>query len=139
MKKIYEDFLHSNQLKNTKQRKVLFDFVMNQKNHFTKENLLEYAQEHINNLGIATIYRFLHTLVKSNLLEEHEFGGEKLFEVKNPENHHDHLICEKCGKIIEFTNTKIEHLQEKIALEHHFKLLDHKLILYGTCQKCQKK
>ena len=82
-------------------------------------------------VGLATVYRVLTQFEQAGLVERHNFdGGHSVFELDSGE-HHDHLVCTETGKVIEFHNESIEALQEEIAAEYGFDLVDHKLVLYG--------
>ena len=86
-------------------------------------------------ISIATVYRTVKLFEESGILAKHEFkGGKARYEELN-EGHHDHLIDIKSGKIIEFVDEDIEKLQEKIADKHGYRLVDHKLELYGIKKK----
>lgn len=88
-------------------------------------------------ISIATIYRVLGSFEKANIIDKLNFGNDQsIYELKNVEDHHDHLICTKCGLVIEFINSQIESLQLKIADENNFKVQSHTLNIYGTCAKC---
>ena len=88
-------------------------------------------------VSLATIYRVLSAfeieglLVKNNFTEEHA-----VYEFANPAEHHDHLICTECNKVFEFFNDKLEKLQDKIALDYGFKIVSHRLNIYGICKDC---
>jgi Fur family ferric uptake transcriptional regulator len=91
------------------------------------------------NIGIATVYRTLGILEETNLISSISFGTDgKKYELSLKE-HHDHLVCKKCGKIIEFHNEIIEQQQELIAKKFNFKMTGHIMQLVGICQECQKK
>lgn len=127
-------------LKYTKQREIIFETILNCKKHLGAEELYSMLlEQHPNEkIGIATVYRALSFLEEENLISSISVGKDaKKFET-NFKEHHDHLICVKCNKIIEFINQKIEKEQEKISKEKGFKLLDHTMYLYGVCQECQK-
>ncbi len=125
-------------LKYTKQREVVFETILNCKKHLSAEELYHIILEKYPNekIGIATVYRALVFLEESNLISSISLDKEtKKFETSF-KKHHDHLICVKCNKIIEFINEKIEKEQEKIAKENGFKLLNHTMHLYGVCKDC---
>ena len=89
------------------------------------------------NIGIATIYRALAFLEEVNLISSIAINKDgKKFE-SNDKKHHDHLVCIKCNKIIEFVDEDIEQKQKQIANDFGFKLLDHTMYLYGICENCQ--
>ena len=81
------------------------------------------------------MYRTLHLLVESGLVEERRFGdGLARYEGHSAVEHHDHMICLECGEIFEFYNPKLEALQEQLADENDFQIFRHRLELYGTCK-----
>ncbi len=137
--KEFKILLKSNNLKFTSQREAILKTLFNHPDHFTPENLYLLVKETYpeSNVGITTVYRTLNLLEENHIATSISFGSAgKKFELGN-KPHHDHLICEKCGKIIEFEDPKIEQLQEKIATLHDFKLTNHLMQLYGICQECQ--
>lgn len=90
-------------------------------------------------IGLATIYRTLNLFCESGLAEQRQFGdGQARYELVYNVNHHDHLICQECKRIIEFRNEEIEVLQKKVAEKNDFKIFSHKLELYGLCSDCLK-
>ena len=126
-------------LKYTKQREIIFETLLNADTHLTAEELYgKVAKDYPNeNIGIATVYRALAFLEESALISSISLNKDgKKFE-SNSKEHHDHLICTKCDKIIEFVDEKIEKKQEAVAKEHGFKLTDHTMYLYGICKDCQ--
>lgn len=137
----FKKVLRDNGLKFTKQREILLQTLYHNDGHFTPERLYVYIKElHPGlNLGIATVYRTLNLLEESELVTSISFGSQgKKFELAN-KPHHDHMICRKCGKIIEFEDNTIEKRQISIAKEHGFKLTGHMMQLYGICAECDKK
>jgi Fur family ferric uptake transcriptional regulator len=141
-KELLEQFkilLKNNNLKYTKQREAILKTLYDHPDHFTPENLYLLVKENYPDLntGITTVYRTLNLLEENDIATSISFGSAgKKFELGN-KPHHDHLICEKCGKIVEFEDQRIEKLQENIAKMHDFKLTDHLMQLYGICKKCQ--
>ncbi len=131
--------LKSNKLKFTSQREAILQTLYTHPQHFTSENLYLLVKKNYAklNIGIATVYRTLSLLEENGLVSSISLGTQgKKFEIAN-KPHHDHLICEGCGEIIEFENPKIEQLQEEVAKENGFLLTNHLMQLYGLCQKCQ--
>ena len=86
-------------------------------------------------ISIATVYRTVKLFEEAGILEKHDFKGGKARYEQAPEEHHDHLIDINSGEIIEFVNNEIEELQKKVASKLGYKLVDHKLELYGTKTK----
>jgi Fur family ferric uptake transcriptional regulator len=107
------------------------------------EELLNEVKKVNPRIGYATVYRTLHLLVESNLVEERRFGdGLARYEGHSDVEHHDHMICLECGMISEFFNPRLEALQEKLAEENNFEIYRHRLELYGACkdkEACNKR
>ncbi len=136
----FKNILKANALKFTSQREAILSTLYDNPQHFTSENLYLLVKQQYPELsiGIATVYRTLALLEENGLVSSISLGIQgKKFEIAN-KPHHDHLICESCGKIVEFENEKIEELQYEIAKENGFVLTDHLMQLYGICAECQK-
>tara|TARA_B100001750_G_scaffold134517_1_gene107030 strand:- start:386 stop:814 length:429 start_codon:yes stop_codon:yes gene_type:complete len=86
-------------------------------------------------ISIATVYRTVKLFEEAGIVEKHDFKGGKARYEQSPDEHHDHLIDINSGEIIEFVNEEIEELQKKVAQKLGYKLVDHKLELYGTKTK----
>ena len=137
---VFKKHIQGHQLKLTRQRQIILDTFLDMPHHVSAEELYEASVKKNAAIGLATIYRTLHLLCQSGLVQGREFGdGQTRYEVVYNHNHHDHLVCTRCGKIIEFENMDIEFLQEEVAREHSFQINSHKLELYGYCQDCQEK
>ncbi|BAF70187.1 MULTISPECIES: Fur family transcriptional regulator [unclassified Nitratiruptor] len=126
-------------LKHSSQREQVLKVLFHAKEHLTPEEIYNKVKKENPNIGLATVYRTLSLLEKEDMVSSVSFGHEgKKYELNRGE-HHDHMICLECGKILEFYDENLEKLQEKIAEEHNFKLLTHQMNLYGICKECQKK
>ncbi len=126
-------------LKYTPQREKVFKAILNVRGHFEIEQLVHKIQSKNINVSRATVYRTLEILKELGYVREViKFKNKTIYEI-NLKEHHDHLICTKCGKIIEFHSDKIEELQEKICQKYNFKPEFHRLEIFGLCEKCQKK
>ena len=88
-------------------------------------------------IGLATVYRVLTQFVDAGLVIRHNFEGDRAVFELNDEDHHDHMVCIGCGRVIEFIDPRIEELQNKVAAKHDFTIQDHALTLYGLCKRCQ--
>jgi Fur family ferric uptake transcriptional regulator len=89
-------------------------------------------------VGLATVYRVLTQFEAAGLVSKHNFeGGHSVYELNQGE-HHDHILCVKCGKVDEFVDDLIEERQRAIAAEAGFSMTDHCLYIYGICAECQK-
>ena len=125
-------------LKMTEQRRVIVQVLSESKDHPDVELVFKRASGIDKNIGIATVYRTIKLFEENNIIEKHEFKDGKLRYEEVPEEHHDHLIDIKSGKVIEFQNDEIEELQKKAAEKLGYKLVDHRLELYGIPIKREK-
>lgn len=106
--------------------------------HLSAEDVYKALIETGEEVGLATVYRVLTQFESAGLVMRHRFeGGHSVFELTTVE-HHDHLVCSKCGLVEEFFDEVIEDRQEKIAVNFGFEITDHSLYLYGICAECQK-
>lgn len=119
-------------LKMTGQRRVVARVLSESADHPDVEMLYARAQEVDPNISIATVYRTVKLFEDASIIERHDFGDGRARYEEAPEAHHDHLIDMRSGKVIEFMNEEIEKLQEKIATEYGYKLVGHRLELYGV-------
>ncbi len=137
----FKQLLKDNGLKFTIQREVILEMLYNSDEHLTPEALHHLIQEkHADlNTGIATVYRTLSLLEDSDMVTSLSFGAQgKKYEL-GAKDHHDHIICTKCGMISEFVDDEIESRQKKIAEELGFVMQEHSMQIYGICQPCQTK
>ncbi|PHR63227.1 MAG: transcriptional repressor [Robiginitomaculum sp.] len=115
----------------TEQRRVIARVLSDASDHPDAEVLYRRASRLDPNISLATIYRTVRLLEEAGVIEKHDFGdGRSRFEPV-PDDHHDHLIDVNTGEIIEFVDDEIEQLQEKIAKKLGYRLVDHRLELYG--------
>jgi Fur family transcriptional regulator, ferric uptake regulator len=126
-------------LRNTKQREILTNIFFSYDRHFSHDELLALARQRDSGIGYATVYRTLKLLTELGLANELHFDdGHARFEAADG-RHHDHLICVACSKIVEFEMEEIEQLQEKVATQNRFRLIHHRMELYGICPECIEK
>ena len=105
--------------------------------HLRAEDVYRRLLERGEEIGLATVYRVLTQFVEAGLVCRHNFeGGQSVFELDRGA-HHDHLVCMKCGQVVEFMDEAIEARQEAIAAQHGFTLEDHTLVIHGLCPRCQ--
>lgn len=105
--------------------------------HLTAEEVYKTLITEGEEIGLATVYRVLTQFEAAGLVKRHHFeGGNSVFEL-NRGDHHDHLVCIKCGRVEEFSDEFIEKRQQEIAARKEFRLTDHSLCLYGVCADCQ--
>ncbi|HOV15461.1 MAG TPA: transcriptional repressor [Spirochaetota bacterium] len=139
-KEVYYDYLSSNNVKHSKQREMILEIFLNNQEHLTTQELFEIVKKVNKDIGVATVYRAMKIFCDAGLAEEVDVGdGNKRYEHKFNHKHHDHLICNKCGKIIEFYNPQIEKIQLEICNELNFQSKNHRLQIYGVCSDCKTK
>ncbi|MCW5829581.1 MAG: transcriptional repressor [Deltaproteobacteria bacterium] len=132
------EYIREKQLKVTRQRTDIADAFFRTNSHLSIEELLELARRKNKRVGYATVYRTLKLLTEAGLANERYFGDKVArYEVNERDEHHDHMVCLSCGKIIEFENDDIEKLQAASARAQGFRLVRHRLELYGICRDCQ--
>tara|TARA_X000000368_G_scaffold92907_1_gene71019 strand:- start:617 stop:1024 length:408 start_codon:yes stop_codon:yes gene_type:complete len=122
-------------VKLTDQRKIIAKTMSNSQDHPDVDELYKRASKIDSKISIATVYRTVKLFEEAGIVAKHDFkGGKARYEELN-ESHHDHLIDIKTGEIIEFVDEEIEKLQQKVADKYGYKLVDHKLELYGIKKK----
>ena len=134
----FDDYVRRHNLKSTAQRDVIVDMFLKSSGHISIDDLLVRVRKRSPKVGYATVYRTLKLLTDCGIAAARQFGdGQTRFEVMGDDHaHHDHLICVSCGLILEFENDAIERLQDQMADQlGGFKLVRHKLELYGLCPK----
>jgi Fur family transcriptional regulator, ferric uptake regulator len=131
-------FLRERRLPVTRQRMQIAEAVCRHPGHPSVERLQRDLRERGARVGTATVYRTLDLLVESGVVREHDFGeGFRRYEAVAERTHHEHLICKRCGRVVEFTNDRLERMLEMIADEHDFLHARHRVDLYGTCSECR--
>ena len=126
-----EKICEEKNIKLTKNRRIIAQVVSESDDHPSVEEIWSRVSKISPNIGIATIYSTLKIFEENNIIAKHDFGEGKIrYEEINEDDHHDHLVDVKNGKIIEFYNEEIEQLKEKIARDYGYKLVDHRLELY---------
>ncbi|MEM9423477.1 MAG: transcriptional repressor [Spirochaetota bacterium] len=140
----YERFLSMSHLRDTKQRRLIFETFMEREEHFTAEGLYHLLQKVLPQIGQATIYRTLKLLCENGFARElnlqlqgtQGLHSQSCYFEPLSSAHHDHLVCTECNRHFEFRNEELEELQIKIAAEHNFQLNSHTHVLYGKCHNC---
>ena len=116
----------------TDQRRIIAEVMSNANDHPDVDELHKRANKIDKKISIATVYRTVKLFEESGIVEKHDFKGGKARYEQSPDEHHDHLIDINSGEIIEFVDKDIEILQNKVAQKLGYKLVDHKLELYGS-------
>ena len=119
-------------VKLTDQRRIIAKIMSESQDHPDVDELYNRVIKVDSKISIATVYRTVKLFEELGILTKHDFKGGKARYEKISEGHHDHLIDIKTGEIIEFLNEEIENLQNKVAEKYGYKLVDHKLELYGV-------
>lgn len=137
---IMHNKMHKKGLKSTPQRDEIARWIFKVHSHFTVEDLIAGFHSEGKKISSATAYRVIQMMLDLGLLIEHDFGkGYKHFEHVPGHHNHDHLICNECGSIIEFSDDKLNSIKDRIEKELNFTVQSHTLHFYGICEKCQKK
>jgi Fur family ferric uptake transcriptional regulator len=129
-------------LSSTQPRRLILElFQQNAEAHMCAEDVYRKLQEKGESVGIATVYRVLSQFDAAGLLLRHQFDGTTSVYELNLGKHHDHLICNACGKVTEFVDEDIERLQQKVAEKLGFSIDSHLLYIFGHCNSkdCGKK
>lgn len=135
----FRSYLLAQGLKSTRQRELILDEFLRAGEHLSTEELYLRLREQHPHIGYATVHRTLKLFAECGIAEPRHFGdGQTRYETRAGEEHHDHLICTRCGAIVEFENPQIEALQEAVAGQHGFRIERHRLELYGRCRVCQE-
>jgi|TARA_B110000116_G_C16381291_1_gene378662 Fur family ferric uptake transcriptional regulator len=122
----------------TEQRKLIAKVMSESEDHPDVDELHKRVNKIDSKISIATVYRTVKLFEESGILAKHDFKGNKARYEQAPDEHHDHLIDINTGEIIEFVNKDIEDLQKKVAEKLGYKLVDHRLELYGSKKKSNK-
>jgi Fur family ferric uptake transcriptional regulator len=123
----------------TRQRDLVAQVVFLSEDHLSVEGIRRELQRLGERVGMATVYRTLELLVDSGLVRAHEFGeGFKRYEPMAAHADHEHLICERCGRVVEFAHERLERMLPVLADEHGFHHRRHRVEIYGICRTCRQ-
>lgn len=138
--KIFRNYLCEKGLKLTKERIAVLREVFSFHGHFGPEDLYFRIREAGIKASRASVYRTLNLLIGSGLVEKVSRSGKgNIYEHTYGHEHHDHMICDACGQIIEFYSEKLEKLQDDICMKNNFSGASHTLEIRGRCNKCRDK
>jgi Fur family ferric uptake transcriptional regulator len=142
MENIYSICKHHfavNDMRFTKQRKALLDTILQLKGHFDADGLFCLVTNMNVDISRTTVYRSLPVFESAGIITQVlQDKKTKCYERAYKKKHHDHLICEKCNKVIEFSSSKVDVIQEEIYKRYNFVPTEHQMILKGICSKCRK-
>lgn len=138
-KAILVEHLQVEGLRRTSQRDLILEIFLSTEEHLTSEDLHSLVHKKDDTIGLTTVYRTLKLLTEAGLAREVRFGDNKTYyEHHYNHEHHDHMICTDCGKVIEFFSPDIEALQDEMAGNFGFRPTHHSLRLWGVCSDCQQ-
>jgi len=136
----FEEFLQSRGKRTTQQRRALVDFIFERHDHFNADELVDaFTQRHRDEkISRPTVYRTLDQLVEAGLLRKMTLSGRAVYEHDYGYPQHDHLYCQICDKLIEFSSDELQALRDAVGREHNFRVTGHRLIITGVCQDCSR-
>jgi Fur family ferric uptake transcriptional regulator len=136
----FEEFLQSRGKRVTQQRRVIVDRVFSHHEHFDADQLLEQLRKQVGDQSVSrpTVYRTLSELVDAGLLRKMVLNDRSVYEHDYGYPQHDHLHCEKCDKLIEFSSDEVKEIREAVARKHNFRASGHRLIIHGVCADCSR-
>ncbi len=138
-KEILLEHIQKAGLRRTGQRDLIMEIFLRTEDHLTSEDLYWLVQKEDSSVGHTTVYRTLKLLTEAGLAREVRFGDNKTYyEHHYNHQHHDHMICTQCGKVIEFFSADIEDLQDQMAAKFNFRPTHHSLRMWGVCAECEE-
>ncbi len=139
-REVFSEHIQKAGLRHTAQRDLILDIFLQTEEHLSSEDLYWLVHKQDSSVGHTTVYRTLKLLTDAGLAREVRFGdGKTYYEHHYNHEHHDHMICTECGRVVEFFSPEIEALQDSVAAEYGFKLTHHSMRILGLCEDCQKK
>jgi len=135
----FEQRLKDRGLRVTRERRAIFAHAFQHFGHFRAADLFASLRQHGFRVSRATVYRTIGNLVETGLLRRHDLGDRRtLYEPAFGREHHEHLVCVSCGRMIEFVEPRIESLQDEVCHQHGFHALSHTLQIQGVCEDCRR-
>lgn len=124
----------------TRQRRLVAEVVLSATDHPSAEAIHRLLRGRDEPIGAATVYRSLEVMVESGLVREHDFGeGYKRYEAAGARGVHEHLLCQRCSRVVEFANDRLERMLHLIAEEHGFRADRHRVEIHGLCAECRNR
>lgn len=136
----FEEFLQSRGKRVTRQRRIIVEHVFARHDHFDADELMANLHRDVGARQVSrpTVYRTLAELVEAGLLRQMTLGSRAVYEHDYGYPQHDHLYCQKCEKLIEFSSEEVKGIRDAVAREHQFRVLGHRLIITGICAQCAR-
>lgn len=136
---VFLEHIQKKGLKRTAQRELILEVFLRTEEHLSSEDLYRLVKQEDPAVGQTTVYRTLKLLSEAGLAREVRFGdGRTHYEHNYKHQHHDHMICSECGKIIEFYSAELEAMQDAMAEKHRFEITQHLLRIIGVCAECRR-
>jgi Fur family ferric uptake transcriptional regulator len=138
-RQVFREHIQKKGLKRTAQRDLILEVFLRTEEHLSSEDLYRLVKEEDPTVGQTTVYRTLKLLTEAGLAREVRFGDNRThYEHNYKHQHHDHMICSECGRIIEFYSAELEAIQDAMAAKHKFEVTQHLLRIIGLCAECQR-
>ena len=136
----FEEYLQSRGKRITQQRRALVDYIFARHDHFDADELIDSLgrRDEGDKISRPTVYRTLNELVEAGLLRKMTLSGRAVYEHDYGYPQHDHLYCQLCDKLIEFSSESLRTLREAVGREHGFRVTGHRFIVTGVCADCAR-
>lgn len=139
-KEAFQRFVAGKGMRRTLQREHVLDVFLSTEKHLTVQELYDLVRKQHKGIGYATVARTVKLMCESGVCRQVDFGdGSQRFEHKHGHEHHDHLICVKCGRFVEIYSPELEKIQDQLVKKYGFVQESHKLDIFGLCPRCSGK
>ena len=134
---VFYDFLNERGQSLTNQRKLVLEQIFREHKHFEVDDIVQALRNKNQRVARATVYRTIKLLEECGLIRKVDLGSDfTYYEHTHGHLHHEHICCEQCGKVEEFTDPVLEERIRIVAKDNNFKLTDHSVKIFGICQDC---
>ncbi len=136
----FHQFLQGRGKRITQQRQLIVEMVFSHHDHFDADELMEHLKDLIAQRRVSrpTVYRTLSEMVEAGMLRKMVLGGRSVFEHDYGYPSHDHLYCQVCNKLIEFSSPDLHRIRDEVARKHRFQVASHRMFVTGTCNQCRR-
>ncbi len=139
-RKIFYDYLHRRGLKKTQQRETILNIFLSSESHLNVDELIDRVRATDSSIGNSTVYRTVNILLECGVAQQVRLRDDvRHIEPVRQDEHHDHFICEECGRTLEFFDATLELTQNTVSSRYGFKATRHSLKIFGICRECQRK